>query len=75
MLIKMKNKNKNAYELFMKRRRTYEMNKMKEDKLTKTGYYDDKDRRNTMRMEKINQQKNIKLGNQKSNKNDFDSEN
>jgi len=36
----MKNKNKSAYELFMKRRQNYEVAKMKEDKLRKAGYYD-----------------------------------
>ncbi len=35
----MKNKNKNAYELFMKRRMQYEIAKAKEEKLRKTGWY------------------------------------
>jgi hypothetical protein len=39
LLMKMKNKNKSAYELFMKRRNTYEVAKMKEDKLRKAGYF------------------------------------
>ncbi len=39
LLVKMKNKNKTAYELFMKRRLHYEVTRAKEGKLRKTGYF------------------------------------
>ena len=41
----MKNKNKNAYELFMKRRMQYEIAKAKEEKLRKTGWYEDREKK------------------------------
>lgn len=38
MLVKMKNKGKNVFDLFLKRRQYYETSKIKGDKLAKAGY-------------------------------------
>lgn len=38
MLVKMKNKGKNVFDLFLKRRQYYETSKVKGDKLAKAGY-------------------------------------